>query len=288
MWSFSDLVWVIQEVTDERCFTLYAATRAPGLPQSTPPQLVSFCCSLPMRLPQRLRGKEPTCQCRRRGFDPWVMKIPWRRKWQPISLFLPGKSSGQRSLTGYSPWGCKRVGHDLVTKQQQQRLSFWYSIKTAFLSGTCALPLLGGTPWTTSEGVSRQASWQTRPKHHILCLELFLYILGDLQGMNDSARRSREKSSGMEESLKNLPWKNIHLFRFFFINLSLSLWLSALLLCFSLLLDNSHLSTFHFLLFLSFPTTFLARNGCLLFGSYILSTVWSAFYVSPHNTWWAK
>ena len=45
-------------------------------------------------------------------------KIPWRRKWQPTPVFLPGKSYGQRSLTGYSPWGCKRVRYDLVTKQQ--------------------------------------------------------------------------------------------------------------------------------------------------------------------------
>ena len=213
IWSFSDLVWVTQEVTDERFFTLYTATRAPRSASAHTSWLVSFSYSLPVRLPQRLRGKEPTCQCRRHGFDPWVRKILWRRKWQPTSLFLPGKSCGQGNLTDYSPWGCKRVGHDLVTKQQQ-RLSFWYSIKTVFLSGTCALLLPGGTPWTTSEGVSRQASWQTRPKHHILCLELFLYFLGDLQGMNDSARRSREKSSGMEESLKNLPWKNIHLFHF--------------------------------------------------------------------------
>ena len=34
-------------------------------------------------------------------------KIPWRRKWQPTPVFLPGKSHGQRSLVGYSPWGCK-------------------------------------------------------------------------------------------------------------------------------------------------------------------------------------
>ena len=40
-------------------------------------------------------------------FDPWVGKIPWRRKWQPTLVFLPGKSYGQRSLVGYSPWGCK-------------------------------------------------------------------------------------------------------------------------------------------------------------------------------------
>ena len=40
-------------------------------------------------------------------FSPWVMKIPWRRSWQPTPIFLPGESHGQRSLAGYSPWGHK-------------------------------------------------------------------------------------------------------------------------------------------------------------------------------------
>ena len=53
-------------------------------------------------------------------FDPWVRKTPWRRKWQPISIFLPGKSHGQRSLVGYNPWGLRRVRHDFKDKQQQQ------------------------------------------------------------------------------------------------------------------------------------------------------------------------
>ena len=52
-------------------------------------------------------AKKPACQCRRRGFDPWSRKMPWRRKWQPTPVFLPGKSHGQRSLVGYSPWGHK-------------------------------------------------------------------------------------------------------------------------------------------------------------------------------------
>ena len=37
-------------------------------------------------------------------FDPWFGKIPWRRKWQPTLVFLPGESHEQRSLVGYSPW----------------------------------------------------------------------------------------------------------------------------------------------------------------------------------------
>ena len=43
----------------------------------------------------------------RLGFDPCVGKIPWRRKWQPTAVFLPGESHGWRSLAGYSPWGRK-------------------------------------------------------------------------------------------------------------------------------------------------------------------------------------
>ena len=37
--------------------------------------------------------------------DPWVVKIPWRKKWQPTLVFLPGKFHEYRSLAGYSPWG---------------------------------------------------------------------------------------------------------------------------------------------------------------------------------------
>ena len=54
-------------------------------------------------------------------FDSSVRKIPWRRKWQTTPVFLPGESHGQRSLAAYSVWSHKRVRHDLVTKQQQQK-----------------------------------------------------------------------------------------------------------------------------------------------------------------------
>ena len=53
---------------------------------------------------------ESACQCRRLRrcwFDPWVGKIPWRRKWQLNPVFLPGKSHRQRGLADNSPWGHK-------------------------------------------------------------------------------------------------------------------------------------------------------------------------------------
>src|SRR5574337_432987 len=49
-------------------------------------------------------SKQSACQCRRHGFNPWVGKIPWRRKQQPALVFLPGESHGQKSLEGYSSW----------------------------------------------------------------------------------------------------------------------------------------------------------------------------------------
>ena len=49
------------------------------------------------------------------------------KKWQPTPVFLPGKSHEQRSLAGYSPWGCKRVRHGLVTEHAQ--FVTYYSLK---------------------------------------------------------------------------------------------------------------------------------------------------------------
>ena len=65
--------------------------------------------STTLGFPWCCRGKESACQYRRCGFRPWVGKIPWRREWQPTPGLLPRESRGQRSLAGYSPWGCKEL-----------------------------------------------------------------------------------------------------------------------------------------------------------------------------------
>ena len=66
-------------------------------------------------------GKESAYD-RRPGLDPWVAKIPWRRAWQPIPVFLPGESHGQRCLSSYSPWGCKEsdMTEQLSTMQSNE------------------------------------------------------------------------------------------------------------------------------------------------------------------------
>ena len=57
---------------------------------------------VPGRLPWGLSGKEPACRCRRHRADPWVRKIPWRRKWQPTPIFLSGKSHAHGAWTTWA------------------------------------------------------------------------------------------------------------------------------------------------------------------------------------------
>ena len=65
-------------------------------------------------------------QCRRPRFHPWVRKLPWRRKWQSIPVFLPGEFHGQRSLVSYRPWGHKE------SDTTEQLTHSWLSINRTF------------------------------------------------------------------------------------------------------------------------------------------------------------
>ena len=72
----------------------------------------------------------PACQCgrpKRRGFHRWVRKTPWRKKWQPILVFSPGESQGQRGLSDYSPRGCKESAQmvDLLIRGGIDSLHVW-------------------------------------------------------------------------------------------------------------------------------------------------------------------
>ena len=143
-------------------------------------------------LPLWLSGKESTCQCKRHSFNPWVGTIPWRRKWQPTSTYLPGKSHGQRNPVGYSPWGHKRVRQDLTTKQQHvwhtHRLtpahwvnvirwyrSWWWLDSDRFTLTECTLcqecyrPTwqVMGAPCICSPGLSWQWGWKQLTLHNL-------------------------------------------------------------------------------------------------------------------------
>ena len=144
-----------------------------------------------MGFPWWLSGQESACQCRRRGFNSWVRKIPWRRKWLPS----PGKSLGQRSLVGYSPWDCKRVrwlGNSTMTTTTDHKIIItgvskdveWESVRTSW-KDLCFLSFsVEGSPESlenedfssssaitvfkdTSQGAVDQLSLILSPEHQI-------------------------------------------------------------------------------------------------------------------------
>ena len=102
--------------------------------------------------PRWCSGKAPSRQFRgrkRRGFDPWVGTMPWRRKCQHTPAFLPGAPRGQRSLVGPSSWGCRvrldcdwaprsagiigeLEGHETVSPQILGRISYWRHLGLEF------------------------------------------------------------------------------------------------------------------------------------------------------------
>ena len=120
-----------------------------------------------LELPRWLISKESACHCRRCRFDPWVRKIPWRRKWQPTPVFLPGKSHGQwnlQSMAGYSPWGCKRVRRNLVTKQLLWAflVPLWPGLCTWY--HFCLISVEQGfyrDPW--EQGCKALKTWKAKP-----------------------------------------------------------------------------------------------------------------------------
>ena len=85
--------------------------------------------------------KEPARQCRRckrHGFSPWAGKIPWRRKWPPTPVFLPGESHGQRSLEGCSPRGRREVDRTEAAEHTRNisvnhNISLSWSVPSVFL-----------------------------------------------------------------------------------------------------------------------------------------------------------
>ena len=112
--------------------------------------LLILCCWVAndVGLPRWLSGKEPACQCRRCrrcGFDPWIRKIPWRRKWQPTPAFLLGESHGQRNLAGSSPWGCEsdttewltHTANDASTERLRRTISFVCDCGSGSQTGPC-------------------------------------------------------------------------------------------------------------------------------------------------------
>ena len=99
--------------------SIHGSGRSPGVGNSSP---LRYSC---MSFPGGSDGEESACN---EGFNPWVGKIPWRRERLPTPVFLPGEFHGQRTLLGYSSWGCQESD---ITEWLTLSLShaLWFSLQ---------------------------------------------------------------------------------------------------------------------------------------------------------------
>ena len=93
-------------------------------------------------LPWWLRQSGICLWCRRPGFDPWVGKIPWRMERLLTPVFLLGEFHGQRSLAGYSPWGCKES--DMT---ERISLSLQFQVQNKIVRKVPKFPMCSLPPW---------------------------------------------------------------------------------------------------------------------------------------------
>ena len=120
----------------------------------------TYCsCFLQVDFPCGSDGKSICLQCGRPRFESCIRKIPWRRKWQLTPVLLPGKSRGQRSLVGYSPWGHKELD-----------MTAWLHFHFMFLIGSHScrtLSSVGSKSYLIRGGMRREV---VHSIHHIRLL----------------------------------------------------------------------------------------------------------------------
>ena len=132
----------------------------------------------------------------RPGFDPWVRKISWRRKWQLTPVFSPGEVHEQRSLADYSPWSC-RVRHDWVSStfiSTQGQVAIRWHTKIFWEAMVSPVVMYGCESWTIRKVERRR----------IDAFELWYWRR--LLGVSWTARRSN--LSILKETSPEYYWKN--------------------------------------------------------------------------------
>ena len=104
-------------------------------------------------------------RCKRRGFSPWIGKIPWSRKWQQALVRLPGESHGQRSLAGYSPWGPWAVLLDMTEHILPNGSSIYLEVKCSNVSAC--------RKCNTTQELSNQGPQKSSPLIYLLSTTKF-------------------------------------------------------------------------------------------------------------------
>ena len=143
-----------------------------SLTPTLPPQVMPFVDS---GLPRWQGICLPKQETKRLRFDPWAWKISWNKKWQNISVFLPEKLHGQRSLMGYSLWGCKESdahAHAHAHAHTHTHTHVWrcwcnrYTISWINTVASWILPCLTPThlltkmSWVAQQCLTRPPHWQ--------------------------------------------------------------------------------------------------------------------------------
>ena len=171
LWKLSSGFFMAIHVLYQQEQEGYITSLSPFLGFSVSPLSSLFlnfdCYPLFGGLPWWLRGKRICLQSRRPGCDPWIGKFPWRREWLPTPVFLPGKSHGQRSLEGYSPWGRKesdtteRLTHYWVQLWLFCQWSCWFPasgekqfscLPSLFSTPLCCVSSVSSNSWNAAEG----------------------------------------------------------------------------------------------------------------------------------------
>ena len=107
--------------------------------------------------------------------NPWVRSTPWRRKWQPTSVFSPG-----RSLAGFSLQDCKGVRHDLATKQAKcQRADVFYVKRENFLND-CVLFRTHSLSNPVHTGLSTKYHFKTKSHQGSNLLDAIGFLSGSV------------------------------------------------------------------------------------------------------------
>ena len=137
-------------------------------------------------LPGGTSGKEPTCHRKRQGFNSWVGKIPWRRKWQPTLVFLPGKFHGHWRLLGCSPWGHQELDMGEQLSTHFHYLSNKYNLPRASIFLFSLLIFLSYKPMKNSFHFCRCFAgkywideWKNLPCHCLLQPQNILLIFNE-------------------------------------------------------------------------------------------------------------
>ena len=174
-------------------------------PASPFPSLLLVCVSAvqwelvkPGGFPGGSDSKESVCNAGRPRFTPWVGKIPWRRKWEPIPVFLPGEVHGQRSLVGYSPWDHIN-GLDWLALTYLPNLEVTNTNKNTFLSAEGNV--IYAQLWLFPFDLIRM--WKLRNQLYLLLLQILqnVFPLGGLFIYNlQSQQHTRRVTTRLRDS----------------------------------------------------------------------------------------